>query len=51
MADLSVTAASVVGVSATAPGTGAEHGWKVTTPFNVYILYKWDALGGLEKVT
>ena len=51
MADLSVTAASVVGVSATAPGTGAQHGWRVTTPFNVYILYKWDVLDGLEKVT
>ena len=37
-------------VSATEPGTGAQHGWKVTTPFNIYILFKWDVLGGLEKV-
>ena len=38
-------------VSATAPGTGAQHGWRVTTPFNVYILYKWDVLDGLEKAS
>ena len=38
-------------VSATAPGTGAQHGWKVTTPFNIYIMYKWDVVGGLEKAS
>ena len=38
-------------VSATAPGTGAQHGWKATVPFNIYIMYKWDVVGGLEKAS
>ena len=42
---------NLASVTATAPGTGAQHGWRVTTPFNVYILFKWDVLDGLEKVT
>lgn len=37
-------------ITATDPGAGGEQGWKVETPFNVYMMHKWDVAGGLEKI-
>ena len=37
-------------LQATDPGAGGEQGWEVETPFNVYMMHKWDVAGGLEKI-